>query len=152
MIWMFAINSQADYEHRLGDQLNSNPKLFHSYIKHRKTNQPIRRSDWNLTDNPKEMAEFFANSFVSIFSSTALSEHPSLHQVSPRIIQESRAIPVCRMWPIPQMLLVGRWFYHQWSWYMLACKVERHRWCWLVNNVNIRKNRPEIPKMRNFWM
>ena len=62
----------------------------------------------------------------------------------------SEYAPVCRVWLIPSMPSVGHQFYHRWGWYALVGGVEGHRRCRLVIKENIRKNRSEIPKMRNF--
>ena len=53
--------------------INSNPKLFHSYIKHRRVGisfriGPIKTDDGFLSDNPIVMANCFAYSFASVFN------------------------------------------------------------------------------------
>ena len=67
----FAIDSQISYERKISDQIGSNPKLFHSYLKHRKVGKPsigpIKLQDGTLTDDPQLMADCFASSFASVF-------------------------------------------------------------------------------------
>ena len=69
----YAILSQINYEISICSQLDTNPKLFHSYIKHRKVSRPLagplKLSDCSLTDNLDVMAECFVSSFHSVFSS-----------------------------------------------------------------------------------
>ena len=36
----FAVNSQMGYEKKVASQINTKPKLFHSYIRHRKVGKP----------------------------------------------------------------------------------------------------------------
>ena len=86
---MFALNSQKNYERCIGSQVNSSPKLFHSYLKHRKTDKPtvgpIRLNDGRLTDDPKLMADSFAESFSSVFAAAAPTNdvpHQACHEVS----------------------------------------------------------------------
>ena len=71
-IKLFAINSQKAYEKTIAMQINSSPKLFHSYLKHRKVCRPsvgpIKLSDNSLTDDPHIMASFFVDSFASMFT------------------------------------------------------------------------------------
>ena len=71
-IKLFAINSQKAYEKSIAMQINSSPKLFHSYLKHRKVCRPsvgpIKLSDNSLTDDPHIMASFFVDSFASVFT------------------------------------------------------------------------------------
>ena len=87
----FAINSQKQYELSLSVQLNVNPKLFHSYIKHKKVDKPvvgpIRLSDGSLTDNSLTMANMFVRSFASVFSVES-PDHPCSHQSCGDIINE----------------------------------------------------------------
>ena len=87
----FAISSQIDYERSLGSQLSSNPKLFHSYVKHRKTNRPtigpIKQPNGILTDDPQTMADCFAISFASVFNNH-VPINCFIHQQSQAIIDE----------------------------------------------------------------
>ena len=80
----FAISSQINYEHSLSDQLKVNPKLFHSYIKHRRVDKPtvgpLRLENGELSDDPAVMAECFVSTFSSVFSASC-SMNPSSHQV-----------------------------------------------------------------------
>ena len=68
----FAVNSQKSYEKLVASQLKTNPKLFHSYIKHRRVGRPsigpLSLEDGSITDNPQQMANCFAESFSSVFS------------------------------------------------------------------------------------
>ena len=70
-IQKFAIDSQIGYERKISEQIGSNPKLFHSYLKHRKVGKPsigpIKLQDGTLTDDPQLMADRFASSFASVF-------------------------------------------------------------------------------------
>ena len=67
----FSIKSQIGYEKSLVSQLSSNPKLFHSYIKHRKVNKPtvgpLMLNSGALTDDPILMSECFLQGFSSVF-------------------------------------------------------------------------------------
>ena len=67
----FAINSQKEYELVLTDQLGTHPKLFHSYINHRKKGRPsvgpLKNSNGALVDDPKLMADLFLRSFSGVF-------------------------------------------------------------------------------------
>ena len=71
MVKNFASNAQKSFERSRVDQLKTNPKLFHGYIKHRKVGLPsvgsIRTSEGELTDNPVVMSECFASSFFSVY-------------------------------------------------------------------------------------
>ena len=88
---MFSLNSQKQYELRIAEQLSSDPKLFHSYIKHRRVGReavgPIRLDSGQLTDNPSMMAETFVQSFSSVFSRVSPSScYP--HQTYPLDIDD----------------------------------------------------------------
>ena len=78
-----AIQSQNNYEISICSQLDYNPKLFHSYIKHRNICHPLvaplKPSDGSLTDNPDVMAECFVSSFHSV-STSAQPPNPFAHQ------------------------------------------------------------------------
>ena len=65
--------------------INSSPKLFYSYLKHRKVRRPsigpIKLPDNSLTDDPLIMANCFVDSFASVFANDIpLSSRP--HQLS----------------------------------------------------------------------
>ena len=68
----YAIDSQKKYELKLSTQIDTNPKLFHAYIKHKKVGKPVvgplRISNDSLTDDPSAMANIFVTSFASVFS------------------------------------------------------------------------------------
>ena len=79
----YVIQSQINYKIFTCSELDSNLKLFHSYIGHGKVRHPLvgpfKLPDGSLTDNPDDMAECFVNSFNSVFSS-AQSTNPFAHQ------------------------------------------------------------------------
>merc|ERR1712030_281809 len=68
----FAIQSQISYEKKVGSQLKTKPKLFHAYIKYRKVGKPgigpLKTDNGCFPDSPSEMAESFATSFASVYS------------------------------------------------------------------------------------
>ena len=68
----FAINSQIQYEKKIADQIGSKPKLFHSYLDHRRVGRPgigpISANDGTLSDDPYVMSETFAEAFSSVYS------------------------------------------------------------------------------------
>ena len=80
----FAFRSQCDYETNLIDRARDNPKLLHSYIRNKKvcrpTVGPLLTTSGQLTDSPAAMAELFASSFASVFS-TEIPLNPFPHQV-----------------------------------------------------------------------
>ena len=82
-IKLFVLNSQISYEKSLVAQINSHPKLFHSYIKHKKVNPPcigpLKLPDGQLTDDPRAMAELFLQSFSGVFNDV-LNVVPSSNQ------------------------------------------------------------------------
>ena len=92
-IMNFSINSQKNYERLIGDQISFNPKLFHSYVKHRRVGRPgvgpIRDFNGDLSDDPLVMANSFANAFSSVFT-TVDPVNANVHQFS-----DSLSSPVC---------------------------------------------------------
>ena len=80
-IKMFAINSQIDYERKVATQLNTKPKLFHSYIRHRKVGKPtvgpLKLSTGEMTDDPGKMAEAFAEAFSDVYIQVLLLQAQS---------------------------------------------------------------------------
>ena len=70
---IFAFNSQLNYEKSVASQLNSRPKLFHAYVRHRKVCRPsigpVRLPSGEISDNPSVMAECFSASFSGVYSS-----------------------------------------------------------------------------------
>ena len=70
---MFSYNSQKTYERGVVSQINDNPKLFHSYLKHRKVGKPtvgpIMLPSGSLSDDAEVMANCFVESFASVFAS-----------------------------------------------------------------------------------
>lgn len=80
----YAVKQQSDYERSLIDRSAENPKLLHSYIRNKKVGRPtvgplLLQQD-NLTDDAATMAELFASSFSSVFTSLSPS-HPSPHRM-----------------------------------------------------------------------
>ena len=79
----FAIQSQSEYEKSICRQMKTNPKLFHSYIRHKRVGRPtvgpIRLQDDSITDDPAAMAEQFVLSFGSVFSAHTPA-NPAPHQ------------------------------------------------------------------------
>ena len=80
----FGVRSQCDYESSLIDRSRDNPKLLHSYVRNKKICRPtvgplLVRTDY-LTDDATIMAELFASSFASVFT-TVTPANPSPHQV-----------------------------------------------------------------------
>ena len=79
----FATKSQSDYEKLICSQMKTNPKLFHSYMRHKRVGRPtvgpVRLCDGSLTDDPSEMAEQFVLSFGSVFSAQT-PDDPESHQ------------------------------------------------------------------------
>ena len=93
----FAIRSQIDYERRLGNQISSQPKLFHSYIRHRKMCRPsigpIKLPNGDITDDSLSMANCFVHSFASVFRTEILA-HPFLHQICNSRVEQLQITPV----------------------------------------------------------
>ena len=83
----FAVNSQITYEKSIASQLGTKPKLFHSYIRHRKVGKPnvgpLRTSTGGLTDNPASMAAAFSSSFAGVFN-----PHPPLNPMPHQICND----------------------------------------------------------------
>ena len=78
----FSISSQIEYERNLASQFDVNPKLFHSYIKHRRVSRPSvgpLRLNGFLTDDPSLMADCFVRSFKSVYA-IGVPDAPSAHQ------------------------------------------------------------------------
>lgn len=51
--------------------MKENPKLFHSYIRHKELRSavgPLRLPTGDLSDDPAEMVECFSSSFASVYS------------------------------------------------------------------------------------
>ena len=82
----FAFASQVEYEKALLGKAKENPRLLHSYIRHKKRYRsslgPIRTGPHSTTDDPKEMANCFLKAFTSVFS-TVLPSNPAQHQTCP---------------------------------------------------------------------
>ena len=79
----FAARSQCDYEKSLISRARDNPKLLHSYVRSKKVGRPtvgpLLTNSGQLTDDAETMAELFASSFASVFS-TETPANPSPHQ------------------------------------------------------------------------
>ena len=82
----FAFTSQVNYERSLIARTKDNPRLLHSYIRHKKQYRssvgPIQVGPNSTTDDPKEMADCFLHAFASVFS-TGVSGSPAKHQTCP---------------------------------------------------------------------
>ena len=82
----FAFKSQVEYERSLIDRTHSNPRLLHSYIRHKKQYRssvgPIRTGSGDITDDPHDMANCFLAAFVSV-SSGGQPVDPAPHQTCP---------------------------------------------------------------------
>ena len=80
----FLIQSQKIYEDGIAAQINTNLKLFHSYIKHQKlsppTIGPLQLQDDSLSDDPIIMTELFLQRFASVFRNDAI-HNPSPNQI-----------------------------------------------------------------------
>ena len=67
----FAAASQCSYESMVAAQVDTNPKLFHSYLNHKKVGRPsvgpLKLNNGTLTDDPFTMAENFVGAFSSVF-------------------------------------------------------------------------------------
>ena len=87
----FALNTLKQYEESLAVKLKSNPKLFQSYIKHKKVNRPttgpIILNDGKLCDDPTGMATCFVNSFASVYQLSS-PLNPSPHQMCDSVIDK----------------------------------------------------------------
>ena len=95
-IKIFSINSQVSYERSLAAQIHSKPKLLHSYLNHRKVGKPrvgpVRLETGVITDDPVLMAESFAASFASVFS-TEVPTNPAPHQTCTSFMQDLLITP-----------------------------------------------------------
>ena len=87
----FAIVSQAEYEQKLTDELTSNSKLFHAYLRRKKVGcpsvGPLKLGDGNLTDDPATMAESFALSFEGVYVRTQPDLEPEAHQTDTSLME-----------------------------------------------------------------
>ena len=87
----FARRSQEAYEVSIANQIKTNPKLFHAYLKHRKvgrlTIDPLKVDNNVITDDPKRMAKQFAHSFRSVFETTS-PQRPAPNQLSETVLQD----------------------------------------------------------------
>ena len=79
----FAVRSQCNYESSLIDRSQDNPKLLHSYIRNKKVGRPtigpLLLQSRHLTDDPGTMAELFAASFASVFTTATSANYLSRH-------------------------------------------------------------------------
>ena len=70
----YELNSQIQYEKSCVVELQSNSKIFYSYIKYKKvcrsTAGPIRATEGIITDDPKSMTNCFADVFLTAFTDT----------------------------------------------------------------------------------
>ncbi len=80
----FSISSQINYESSLVDQLTSNPKVFHSYIRRKKVGRPTigpLKSLGQVIQDPQSMSELFASSFASVYIASP-PDSPAPHQLT----------------------------------------------------------------------
>ncbi len=79
------VKSQIDYENSLSAKSDYSPKIFHKYIRGKKVGTPsvgsLRQENGDLTADCAEMAELFAASFSSVYT-TQDQNSPFPHQVS----------------------------------------------------------------------
>ena len=87
----FAASSQKSYEVSIANQLKTNPKLFHSYLRHRRIGRPsvgpLKLANGNITDDPVRMADRFAESFVGVFTD-GIPPNPAANQSSNTVLPE----------------------------------------------------------------
>ena len=92
----FAICAQKNYERTVAAQLQTNPKLFHAYIRHRRVGRPsvgpLRLPDGRLTDAPADMVDCFVTSFATVFSVDEPNA-PAPHQTCGEHIGEFAVTP-----------------------------------------------------------
>ena len=84
------ISCQRNYEQHLSNHRKTKPKLFHSYIRKKKTARPSvgpLRINGQLSDDPQDMANQFVNAFATVFT-TDSPDNPSPHQQSPAVIDD----------------------------------------------------------------
>ena len=82
----YSIQSQSKYEEGLINKTKQNPKILHSYIRHKKVGRsaagPLKLSTGALSDDAKLMSECFADAFASVYTRiTPINPHP--HQTFP---------------------------------------------------------------------
>ena len=79
----FALCSQIDYERSLLLKMKENPKLLHSYLRHKKCFRssvgPLQLPSGGTTDDPRTMADSFAEAFADVFTTTS-PQDPFPHQ------------------------------------------------------------------------
>ena len=79
----FAATSQIEYERSLIARFKEDPKLLHSYMRHRKQCRssvgPLRLLSNTTSDDPKEMADCLLETFSKVHRST-IPENPAPHQ------------------------------------------------------------------------
>ncbi|KAK4315282.1 hypothetical protein Pmani_013502 [Petrolisthes manimaculis] len=79
-------SAQCEYEINLINQRSTKPKLFYSYIRHKKTARPSvgpLLANNQLSDDPYIMANLFVTAFASVFTTDALnnsSPHQQCHE------------------------------------------------------------------------
>ena len=87
----FATLSQIEYEKSLIARSKENPKLLHSYIRHKKQHRcsvgPLRLDADTISDDPKEMADCFLEAFSDIHT-TAVPDNPAPHQRSHAVMAD----------------------------------------------------------------
>ena len=94
----YAMRSQINYERNICNRIKFEPKLFHSYIKHRKVCKPsigpLKLADGCMTDSALLMANEFLRCFSSVFSVERLN-NPYPHQISVGSMEQIHVTEVC---------------------------------------------------------
>ena len=79
----YAVKAQASYEESLLLRAKEHPKVLHSYIRKKKVSRPtvgpLKLPSGQLSDNPRDMCELFADAFSSVFTTT-IPDNPHPHQ------------------------------------------------------------------------
>ena len=86
----YAVKAQAQYEESLILRSQDHPKLLHSYLRKKKTGRPtvgpLTLQSGQLSDDPKSMADLFADCFSSVYSKS-VPRHPLPHQQSDGLLE-----------------------------------------------------------------
>ena len=92
----FAARSQIEYEKSLLLRLKDNPKMLHSYLRHKKKFRssvgPLKLSSGSMTDDPALMANIFALAFAGVFASSE-PPNPSPHQRCDAVLEDIAFTP-----------------------------------------------------------
>ena len=92
----YACTSQIEYEKSLIARSKENPKLLHSYIRHKKQYRssigPLRLCSNVISDNPKEMADCLLEAFCGVHSSK-IPDNPAPHQCCEAVLDDVNFLP-----------------------------------------------------------